>query len=287
MMGRDLTMKLSRMEHVKHEKPAYKSLLDFYEKIFIAKEEVYQSLKALPIVFDEQVVQTKFKAGYPVLDKGIVDVDIKALEAFFCKLLQISQDKNSETAGKLTSFIEKENLDVGKTLKEMWNGKTAPQKLKKEEVGDPTLLAFLLTESLKPLYEYLAQNLRDVIDVTLWEKGYCPICGKTPPIAAIPEGKWSRLLFCVYCGTEWSFPFLMCPFCGNEDEEGIRYLYVGNEKQYRIEVCKACQKYLKVVDTAALGSHVFLDIENIVTLHLDILAQKEGYQRGARCPLLI
>jgi FdhE protein len=136
----------------------------------------------------------------------------------------------------------------------MWDGEIPSPTGEKEELGDPTLLSFFLTESLKPFYEYLAKNLRAVIDVTLWGKGYCPICGKTPPIAAIPEGKWSRHLFCVYCGTKWPFPFLMCPFCGNEEEEGVMYLYVENEKQYRLEVCKACQKYLKAVDIEFIGT---------------------------------
>ena len=286
-MNFDLKTKLARMEQIKREKPAYRNLLDFYEKIFIAKEEFYQSLKALPIVFDEQGVKTKFKAGLPVLDKSAIELDSGALEIFFRTLLQISLEKNPDTAGKLHTFIKKGNLDVGKTIKAMWNGETPSPAGGKEELGDPTLLSFLLTESLKPFYEYLAENLRAVIDVTLWGKGYCPICGKTPPIAAIPEGKWSRHLFCVYCGTEWPFPFLMCPFCGNEEEEGVTYLYVENEKQYRLEVCKACQKYLKAVDIECIGTPVPLDVENIATLHLDILAQREGYGRGAHYPLLI
>ena len=90
-MAGDLKTKLARMEQIKREKPAYRNLLDFYEKIFIAKEEFYQSLKGLPIVFDEQEVQAKFKAGSPVLDKSAIELDNGALEKFFRTLLQISQ----------------------------------------------------------------------------------------------------------------------------------------------------------------------------------------------------
>jgi len=286
-MAGDLITKLARMEQIKRAKPAYRNLLDFYEKIFIAKEEFYQSLKSLPIVFDEPGVQTRFKAGFPVLDKGAIELDSGTLERFFRTLLQISLEKNPDTAGKLHAFIKKGNLDVGNTIKAMWEGKIPSPRGGKEELGDPTLLFFLLNESLKPFYEYLAEKLQAVIDVTLWEKGYCPICGETPSIAAITEGKWSQHLFCVYCGTEWPFPFLMCPFCGNEEEKGVTYLYVKNEKQYRLEVCQACQKYLKAVDIECIGSPVPLEVENLATLHLDILAQREGYGRGAHYPLLI
>jgi hypothetical protein len=82
-MAGDLKTKLARMEQIKREKPAYRNLLDFYEKIFIAKEEFYQSLKALPVVFDEQGVKTKFKAGLPVLDKSAIELDSVALEKIF------------------------------------------------------------------------------------------------------------------------------------------------------------------------------------------------------------
>ena len=67
----------------------------------------------------------------------------------------------------------------------------------------------------------------------------------------------------------------------------MKYLYAGEEKQYRLEVCKACQHYLKVVDGQRIGPHLCLDVENLATLHLDILAQREGYRRGAPYPLLI
>ena len=286
-MAGDLKTKLARMAQIKREKPAYRDLLDFYEKIFIAKEEFYQSLKTLPIVFDAPGVQTRFKNGFPALDKNAIELDSEALEKFFRALLQISHEKNPDAAETLTTFIKKGNLDVEKSIKAMWDEEMPLQAWGKEQVGDPTLFFFLLTESLKPFYEYLAENLRAVIDVTLWGKGYCPICGNFPPIAAISAEKGFRHLFCVYCGTEWPFPFFMCPFCENEEEEGGRYLYVGREKQYRLEICKACQKYLKAVDLDFFGTPVPLDVENIATLHLDILAQKEGYARGASCPLLI
>jgi FdhE protein len=286
MVG-DLKTQLARMAQIKREKPAYRNLLDFYEKIFIAKEEFYQSLKALPIVFDSQGVQTKFKAGSPVLDKNTIELDTEALEEFFWKLLLISREKNPANGTRLISFIKEGKLEIRKTLREMWGGNLNPHEWKKEDMGDPMLLYFLLTESFKPLYEYVAESLRELIEINLWGKGYCPVCGETPAISAILGEKWTRILFCVYCGTEWPFPFFMCPFCGNEEEKGITYLYVENEKQYRLEVCKSCQKYLKAVDLELIGASVPLDVENVATLHLDILAQREGYGRSAHYPLLI
>jgi len=40
--------------------------------------------------------------------------------------------------------------------------------------------------------------------------------------------------------------------------------------------------YLKAVDSRELGEGHPMDIEDINTLHLDILAQKEGFTKGKR-----
>jgi len=50
---------------------------------------------------------------------------------------------------------------------------------------------------------------------------------------------------------------------------------------------KKISKALKAIDPELIGSTVPLDIENIVTLHLDILAQQQAYRRGSSFPLLI
>jgi FdhE protein len=168
----------------------------------------------------------------------------------------------------------------------MWEGTLTLDSYKKEELGDPTLLSFLLIESVKPLYEQCVSMLQEFFVPDFWKQGHCPVCGEFPPIAQISLQKGTKLLFCTHCGMEWPFPLLHCPFC-NHEEEDTKYLRVKNEKQYRIEVCKACEKYLKAVDPELFGSRVPLDIENIVTLHLDILAQQQGYRRGSSFPLLL
>jgi len=283
----DIASKLSRINQIKQEKPAYKDLLDFYEKIFIAKDEVYQLLKSYPVTYDEYLVRKKFKAGLPVLDKESVGFYIDILENFFWKLIEIIEENNPESAKQLIAFIKQENLKIEKAIKEMWLGVLDPEQWEKSKIGDPTLFYFLLTETLKPLYEYLGEYFRELIELDLWGKGYCPICGESPTLGAIPEEKWTRFLFCIYCGSKWPFPFLKCPFCENEEEEGIKYLRIGNEKQYRLEVCQSCHRYLKVVDFESIGKPVPLDVENIVTIHLDMLAKREGYLRGSYHLLLL
>ena len=286
-MSFDLNAKLFRMAQIKKEKPAYRSLIDFYEKIYIEKDWCSKSLKLHFSGSDENYIHLKIKRGFPILDKNAVQFNVEALEGFFHKLLLLSQKKSPDTATKLAKYIQQGNLDFRKTIIELWNGRLNISNYEKEEIGDLSLLSFLLIECIKPVYEYLSQKLKRFIKEEPWKWGYCPICGENPPIAEISTGKSGKILFCIQCGTDWHFPLLRCPFCGYEEEEGIKCFYVENEKQYRIEVCKSCKKYIKVIDVQVIGFKVPLDVENIVTLHLDILAQKKGYRRGGAFHLII
>ena len=52
------------------------------------------------------------------------------------------------------------------------------------------------------------------------------------------------------------------------------------ENPFRVDVCDKCKKYIKTIDERKMPENKILDfsLENINTLYLDILAQKEGYE---------
>lgn len=274
------------MEQIKREKPAYRSLLDFYEKIYVEKEWCHQALAPAYAIPDEEYIRIRREKGFPILDKSAMQFDMEILEEFFRRLLLLSREKSADAAAKLALYLEEDSARTRNLIRETWEGTPTLDASEEEELGDPTLLWFLLIECVKPLYECCAQVLREFIVPESWKQGHCPVCGKLPPIAAISLQERTTFLFCIYCGTEWSFPLLRCPFCAHEEED-MKCLQVENERQYRIEVCRACGKYLKTINPELFGSAVPLDIEHIVTLHLDILAQQQGYRRGSSFPLLI
>lgn len=282
----DLRAKLSRMEQIKQERPAYRELIEFYEKIFLEKERCAHALKTRPLRVDKEAVRQKLEEGAPVMDKEAIIFDVEELSEFFRRLLALSRGKNPQSAAQIALCLQG-GLEVRSLLEELWRGELNTKEWEREALGDPSLLLFLLIESLKPMYEYVTGTLAGFIDADQWMRGFCPICGGTPPIGEIAGKTGARLLLCGYCGMEWWYPELCCPFCCGADEHRSSYRYLKNEKAYRIEVCTDCNRYLKIVDTECLGCKVPLDVEHIGTLHLDILAQQQGYQRGAPFPLLI
>jgi FdhE protein len=45
-------------------------------------------------------------------------------------------------------------------------------------------------------------------------------------------------------------------------------------------VCRKCSRYLKTRDARLGDADVPLEAEDLATLHLDLLAGKEGFERG-------
>ncbi|HOG08797.1 MAG TPA: formate dehydrogenase accessory protein FdhE, partial [Syntrophales bacterium] len=110
-----------------------------------------------------------------------------------------------------------------------------------------------------------------------WDEGYCPICGREPKIGQIRDEEGRRCLFCSQCGYEWTFRRIKCPFCGNDEQQSLAYFTIEDEERYRVDVCNVCKRYLKIVDFRQTQETPNLDVEDIATLHLDMLATEEGY----------
>ena len=63
------------------------------------------------------------------------------------------------------------------------------------------------------------------------------------------------------------------------NHEKLHYFYAEGEEAYRIDVCDNCHQYIKTVDSRKLDHETDLHLDDIVTMHLDILATEKGYKR--------
>jgi FdhE protein len=140
------------------------------------------------------------------------------------------------------------------------------------------LIDLFTEESLRPELEIIAEKYGEIVEKSNWSEGYCPICGKEPKIGEIrEEEEGRRYLFCNQCGYKWNFRRIKCPFCGNEEQHSLAYFAVEVEEHYRVDVCNKCRRYIKIVDLPKTAEDINLDVEDIATLHLDMLAYEEGY----------
>ena len=65
-----------------------------------------------------------------------------------------------------------------------------------------------------------------------------------------------------------------------EDQESLRYFFVENDLAHRIDVCDKCKRYIKTIDSRKTDNVMNLFVENLSTLALDIVANKEEFRGG-------
>ena len=64
------------------------------------------------------------------------------------------------------------------------------------------------------------------------------------------------------------------------DHEKLQYLYEEGREAYRVDICDNCKQFIKTVDSRKLDYEPDLALEDIITIHLDILASEKGYKRA-------
>ena len=231
-------------------------------------------------------IQSSPRGKVPLLDIAKLRIDSRLLQDFsadFVSKLEKSEVFSPEQTARLAAKGEKIELDqlTHMVLTKNFGGlKSLSQQ---HHLGTDFLLfvGLNLTQAVLELY---AQPLKEKVDLESWLEGNCPICGSYPSIEKLRRDDGKRILRCSFCGTEWPFKRIMCPFCGNEDHDSLRYFLVEGDSPvkkdaFRVDVCDKCKKYIKTLDERKLPESEKPDLylENLNTLYLDVLAQKDGY----------
>jgi FdhE protein len=269
-----------RIEQIKKKRPGYGEILDFYQKVKEAQDKVIGSLKIDPIHLKKEWKELLAKEGFSLLQKQDFPIDIKTSVALFETLCQIAKTANPHMAGQvriIKEVIDNKRIDLKKLLKEG----VGEQKIEQmaDELGlDKKVFSFLFQNSAKPSIKAGMEQLRGELDPETWLKGYCPMCGSLPSLSLLKEEVGKRYLFCSHCGYQWRIDRLFCPFCENKDQESLQYFYGEGEETHRIDFCEKCHQYIKTIDYRNLQESDPV-LEDLATLHLDILAIQKGYKR--------
>lgn len=267
---------LKTIEYYKSMNPICGELLDILGEILILREEYQRKIKDPIFQVDENLIGIKMVGGLPLIDFSAGKFDLKEPKQYFLKLLEVAEERISSETKEIARMVENGDLDFEKIVRQSFStlDETGGEPDNKLDDDSIDLIELLAEESLRPELERVAEKYGEIINRSGWSQGYCPICGKEPKIGEIKEEE-RRYLFCHQCGFEWSFTPIRCPFCG--DEESLAYFTVEGDDRYRLDVCNMCKRYIKIVDFRDTRTKVNLDVEDIATLHLDILAYEEGY----------
>jgi len=137
---------------------------------------------------------------------------------------------------------------------------------------------FLFGAVLAPFYQRQAIPYRAWLAKAEWRRGCCPICGCAPRMARLAAETGQRILVCSLCSSEWAFERLRCPFCEGDERPLLRRFTVNGDEAHRVDCCDRCGGYLKTVDERVTGRAADIPVEDLLTAHLDTLAQEMGYQ---------
>jgi len=115
-----------------------------------------------------------------------------------------------------------------------------------------------------------------------WSQGYCPLCGGWPTLAEVCGVERARYLRCASCGSAWQMHGLSCPYCGIADHGKLGSL-VPQQPGAKgvIEVCHACQGYLKVFTGLRPAPPAQVMLDDLASVELDLAAAGHGYRRPA------
>ncbi|NVM20245.1 MAG: formate dehydrogenase accessory protein FdhE [Desulfobacterales bacterium] len=272
-----------RIDRVAKERPSHKEVLEFLKGVVTEQFKIKPGIKTHSVHMDEKLIKTKSAEGFPLVDKGDLKLDVASATNLFERLCNVLKRNTNVSADveKIEQVISRKELNLDELFKktaakdaEYVAGLADRLNLKGE------IISFLAENSLQPIFEAYADELKGHVDQETWQRGYCPICGSKPVMAELVGAERKKFLICSCCGYEWRFMRTKCPFCENEEPKGFKYFFTEKEgRAYRVETCQNCKKYIKTVDTEELGEEVIPSVEDMGTLYLDVLAKKEGYER--------
>jgi len=271
-----------RIDQLRKERPLYAEVLNLYEKIRKEQASVSPSISINHLTFVEKLRTLEAKEGFPLIGMGTFVLDIPSSVGLFESICHIAKNANEKIRTNILAVEEAvaiNALNLKELLKRHFDQSYA-DKIAEEFDIDKTILKFLVHSSIQPSLAANVERLKDRVDEKNWLKGYCPICGSLPQISEL-KGEGKRYLLCSFCGFQWPVERLKCPFCENSEHEKLHYLYAEGKEAYRVDLCDNCSRYIKTVDSRKLGYEPDLDLEDITTVHLDILASEKGYKRIA------
>jgi len=286
-MAVTLRKSLKIIEDYKMTNPHYADLLDILADILILREEYRKNMKDSVFHVEEKLFAQKMEGGFPLVDIAGSDHDLTRPKKYFQSLISIAQKRMPQAGKDIINIVNAADFDWEKMIKSSFDhrlqedikrGDARKEALSADEEDNLGLIDLFAEESLRPELEQIAEKYGAFVEKAGWSEGYCPICGKEPKIGEIrAEEDGKRYLFCNQCGFKWRFRRIKCPFCGNDEQHLLAYFSVEGEERHRVDVCNKCRRYIKIVELPKSSEEPNLDVEDIATLHLDMIAYDEGY----------
>lgn len=262
-------------------RPAYAAMLAFYADVFVAQEKAKGGIALVPIQLSSETLQTRRREQSALVEPSDFRIDAAAGEPLLiqlCDIIVAHGTKIQAAAQTVRETVAANHLNPSTLFAAVLHHQDATIRAAADDIGvNSQALAFLAYNAIQPSLALGAEQLATYLDhEAVWSKGFCPVCGSQPALAILGlEGQ--RELHCRYCRHAWRAPRLFCAFCENSQSKSLHYFFAENEKDLRVDVCERCKRYLKSVDRREAARPLIPALEQIASLHLDLIATDKGY----------
>ena len=271
------------VQTIRVNKPVYADMLDFYGRIFEAQESSKSRIQIRPIQISAEMLRVKAQEKLPLIEiKDFLFDEDEASRLFTIICIHVKEANPKLSADAVTILDAIDTVIIpGKLFSGLLAGEEAVyQKIADKLKVTGSTLSFISYNSLKPSLAVCAEQLSSYLNkAEPWLKGYCPICGSSP-VLSILSSSGDRSLICSFCWRPWSIKRVFCPFCENCDSQSQQYFFNEGEKEFRVDLCDSCKKYVKTLDSRETERMIYPPLEHIASLHLDYKAKEMGYASG-------
>ena len=230
----------------------------------------------------------KLGRGVPIFAGEPIPVPLPLLESALLKLCDaLAQGGANEPASHIKEAILNGSMEAGSLLTASLARDQNAIRVGAVHRGLAPDLLWLVAELATTPFAHTLQHL--VLDhrhddtfaaaCANWSAGYCPACGSWPALAECADSH--RVLRCSFCSVGWELNSYACIYCAEAGEPFVTAAPDQERKDRRVEVCAACQAYLKTIDVPALSPFPLIAITDMETMDLDLAAMEHGYGRPA------
>jgi len=234
-----------------------------------------------PIAMTPDQARARLEQGQPLLQGLDLGIDAGSASDLMVTLARAREAAlPSETARRLREALECADVDIGELLQSVAAGdrELVAATARRREI-DSKLLWTLAQAVLRPAFRAWHHALAPLGEGVVWGRSTCFVCGAPALLGELRENG-ARYLRCGRCDAGWPVRRLCCPSCGNEDHGTLSTLSEeGNRGKRRVEACDRCRHYVKVIAATVPTPAELLALEDLATLHLDVIAREHCYVR--------
>ena len=226
----------------------------------------------------------KLAHGVPAIAREPIPIPVAALQPALSRLChELARGGAGEAADHLRSALAEGLIDAASLLTaSLSRNQQAIRACALHQGLSPDLLWLVAELAVSPYANLLQRTLLGSgsdpglsAALNAWSHGYCPGCGSWPALAEVMSGR--RLLRCSFCALAWELTAGGCVHCG--EAERFAAITEARDGDRRLELCDACQTYLKTLDVASLSPFPLVAVSDLDTMDLDVAAMQRGYGR--------